>query len=156
MKFLVKYIIYCFISIFLFSCSGGNGITGPIDPDSVYEINDDCIGTCLKGTLVDTVGGRKYPIIGARVSTIPSVDKIVESNEEGVFFIDSDQFNGDMKYNINIQKTGYIANSPSNLKVNMDTTMNLYEIVLTKIPDFKIKIDSISIKKGGGIAPKSD
>ncbi len=155
MNFLVRYIFYCFISIVLFSCTGSNAMDYSNDNDENYEINDDCNGTCLKGTLVDTVGG-KYPIIGARVSTIPSVDIIVESNDEGVFFIESDQFDADMKYNINIQKTGYIANSPSNLRVNIDTTMNLYEIVLTKIPDIEIEIDSISIKQGGGIAPKSD
>ncbi len=160
MNLFLKYIALYLVFILIFGCSASN-----LKDDAKYEdeyltdileSNYNCNSTCLEGTLVDTVGG-KYPIVGARVSTIPSVDMIVETDDNGKFLIDSDLFSEDMKYNISIQKPGYIANSPSNLKVRMDTIMNLYEIVLTKMPNISLKIDSIDIKQGGGnFTPNSD
>ena len=104
---------------------------------------------------MDTVGGT-FPISNAKVSTIPSVDQTVISNDEGVFLIESYEFLEDVKYSIAIQAKGFIADSPSNLKVRLDTLNTLYEIYLTKIPKIDTHIDDINIKDGGGTAPKSD
>ena len=157
MSLLIKCINYCLLIIILFSCGGGPG-PNKDDWDEDLSVDGLCSkgATCLKGTLVDTVGGT-FPISNARISTIPSVDQTVISNDEGVFLIESYEFLEDVKYSITIQAKGFIADSPSNLKVRLDTLMNLYEIYLTKIPKIDTGIDSINIKEGGGrTAPKSD
>ena len=155
MKLLIKYINYYLIVVLISSCASGPDPNPDGGSDSDIDFDSICKGTCLTGTLVDTVGGR-FPILGAKVSVVPSVDLTVETDEDGVFWIDSDQFKEDMKYNINIQKKGYIVNSPSNLRIQQDTLTNLYEIVLMKMPKIDTDIQDIDIKGGGGTAPKSD
>jgi len=144
MNLLIKYISYFFITIFLFCCSGGNSLDNSNGSD--YDYDDDesikCNATCLTGTLIDTLGGE-YAVANAKVSTIPSVNQIVETDEDGVFWIDSDQFLEDVKYLVNIQKTGFIANSPSNLRVKLDTITNLQKIVLIKMPTLDTDIDEM-------------
>ena len=155
MSLLIKCINYCLLVIILFSCGGGPEPEPDWDED--LSVDGPCSegATCLKGTLVDTVGGT-FPISNAKVSTIPSVDQTVISNDEGVFLIESYEFLEDVKYSIAIQAKGFIADSPSNLKVRLDTLNTLYEIYLTKIPKIDTHIDDINIKDGGGTAPKSD
>jgi len=149
MSLLIKCINYCLLVIVLFSCGGGP----EFNDDDWDDLSDDVPkGTCLKGTLVDTVGGI-FPILGAQVSTIPSVDETVTTNDEGIFFICSDEFLEDVKYNISIQARGFIPNSPSNIKVRLDTLMDLRSIVLTRMPKIGTDIDNIKI--GGTASPDS-
>ena len=85
MSLLIKCINYCLFVIILFSCGTGPKPKGGWDED--LSVNGLCSegATCLKGTLVDTVGGT-FPISNAKVSTIPSlVDQPVITNDEGVF-----------------------------------------------------------------------
>ena len=110
--------------------------------------------TCLKGTVVDTVGGATF-IEGARISMIPGLrdTSTALTNEEGFFWIESSEFDEDQPYIIRIEMENYFGNSWTNIRVDMDTINVLQNKVLDRKPTFDTKIDSIIIKEGGGDGP---
>ena len=60
------------------------------------------------------------------------------------------------KYNFTFDRDKLVYNSIDVFRYLL-AIMNLYEIVLTKMPNISLKIDSIDIKQGGGnFTPNSD